>query len=98
VAGGQALLDPAVTRRVIQRFATPATAPAGDSRLLGLLTDREVEVMRLVAEGLSNEEIGERLYISPLTAKTHVNRAMAKLNARDRAQLVVQAFRLGLAG
>jgi DNA-binding NarL/FixJ family response regulator len=64
--------------------------------LLGVLTTREVEVARLVAEGLSNDEIGRRLYISPLTAKTHVTRALAKLGVRDRVQLVILAYESGL--
>lgn len=97
VAKGQALLDPAVTLRVIQRFSRAGTRPHADPRRLDVLTAREREVVQLVAQGLTNDEIGDQLYISPLTAKTHVNRSMAKLNARDRAQLVVTAFQLGLA-
>jgi DNA-binding NarL/FixJ family response regulator len=96
VANGEALLSPSVTRRLIAEFATRAKEPAGDSGLEHL-TDREREVMALVAEGLSNEEIAERLFVSPATAKTHVSRAMTKLNARDRAQLVVFAYESGLA-
>jgi RNA polymerase sigma factor (sigma-70 family) len=96
VSAGDALLSPGVTRRLVaeyaQRAKEPALAPALDA-----LTDREREVMRLVAEGLSNEEIAERLVVSPATAKTHVSRAMVKLGARDRAQLVVFAFESGLA-
>ena len=95
VAAGDALLSPGVTRRLIGEFATqtrePRRTPALDS-----LTEREREVMGLVAEGLSNDEIAERLYVSPMTAKTHVSRAMTKLAARDRAQLVVFAYESGL--
>jgi DNA-binding NarL/FixJ family response regulator len=95
VAGGEALLSPSVTRRLIAEFATRAKEPVR-SPDLDHLTDREREVMALVAEGLSNEEIAERLFVSPATAKTHVSRAMIKLNARDRAQLVVLAYESGL--
>jgi DNA-binding NarL/FixJ family response regulator len=95
VAAGDALLSPGVTRRLIHEFAARTrAAPAAPA--LDALTDREREVMALVAEGLSNEEIGERLFVSPLTAKTHVSRAMTKLGARDRIQLVVFAYRSGL--
>jgi DNA-binding NarL/FixJ family response regulator len=95
VAGGEALLSPSVTRRVIEEFAVRAKEPppAGD---LDDLTEREREVMALVGTGLSNEEIAERLVVSPATAKTHVSRAMVKLGARDRAQLVVLAYEYGL--
>ncbi|RMI37152.1 response regulator [Streptomyces triticirhizae] len=96
VAAGRSLLAPAVTRRVIEEFARlRAPLADGDRRLAGL-TGREREVMALVAAGLSNEEIGARLTMSPLTAKTHVSRAMTKLGARDRAQLVVIAYETGL--
>jgi DNA-binding NarL/FixJ family response regulator len=94
-AGGDALLSPSVTRRLVEEFATKAK-PAGLAPELDLLTDREREVMALVAAGLSNDQIAERLYVSPATAKTHVSRAMIKLNARDRAQLVVFAYETGL--
>jgi DNA-binding NarL/FixJ family response regulator len=94
-ASGEALLSPRATRRLMSEYAARArTAPV--SRELGLLTDREREVMALVAEGLSNDEIAARLVISPATAKTHVSRTMIKLNARDRAQLVVFAYESGL--
>jgi len=95
VAGGEALLSPSVTKRLIAEFATRAKEPTQAAEL-DHLTDREREVMALVAEGLSNEEIAERLIVSPATAKTHVSRAMIKLNARDRAQLVVFAYESGL--
>jgi len=97
VAAGDALLSPGVTRRLIEEFANrsrPTTAPAVDR--LHLLTDREREIVALVGEGLSNDEIAARLVLSPATAKTHVSRAMVKLAARDRAQLVVLAYESGL--
>jgi DNA-binding NarL/FixJ family response regulator len=95
VASGEALLSPSVTRRVIEEFASRAKQPP-PSEALDELTEREREVMALVAEGLSNEEIADRLVVSPATAKTHVSRAMVKLGARDRAQLVVLAYEHGL--
>ena len=98
VAAGDALLSPSVTRRVIGEFATAGGRgrPAAPPRELDQLTDREREVLVLVAEGLSNDEIAARLVISPATAKTHVSRTMVKLGARDRAQLVVYAYEAGL--
>ncbi|WP_067718755.1 response regulator transcription factor [Nocardia yamanashiensis] len=94
VAGGDALLSPSVTRRLVAEFATHAKpAPAAQ---LSELTDREREVMALVAEGLTNAEIAERLFMSPATARTHVSRILLKLNARDRTQLVVMAYESGL--
>ena len=95
VVAGDALLSPGVTRRLIEEFATRAKDPAGLPTLEGL-TDREREVVALVAEGLTNEEIARRLIMSSATAKTHVSRAMIKLGARDRAQLVVFAYETGL--
>jgi DNA-binding NarL/FixJ family response regulator len=95
VAGGEALLSPSVTKRLIAEFAARAKEPMARARLEEL-TDREREVVALVAEGLSNEEIARRLVVSPATAKTHVSRAMGKLRARDRAQLVVIAYESGL--
>jgi DNA-binding NarL/FixJ family response regulator len=98
VAAGEALLSPSVTRRVIGEFAAgpgPGRTPELP-RELEQLTDREREVMVLVAEGLSNDEIAGRLTISPATAKTHVSRTMIKLGARDRTQLVVLAYEAGL--
>ena len=94
VAGG-ALLSPGVTRRLLDEFATRAREPV-DVAALDQLTDREREVVALVGEGLSNDEIAERLIVSVATAKTHVSRAMIKLGARDRAQLVVFAYEAGL--
>jgi DNA-binding NarL/FixJ family response regulator len=95
VAGGDALLSPSITRRLIAEFAARAKEPPR-AEVLDELTDREREVMALAASGLSNEEIAERLVVSPATAKTHVSRAMVKLGARDRAQLVVLAYETGL--
>jgi DNA-binding NarL/FixJ family response regulator len=95
VAGGEALLSPTITRRLVEEFAARSKEPRSDARLQ-LLTDREREVMALVAGGLSNDEIAERLFLSPATAKTHVSRAMTKLGARDRAQMVVLAYESGL--
>jgi DNA-binding NarL/FixJ family response regulator len=96
VASGDALLSPGVTRRLIAEYATRSRAPSPPTGQLDALTDREREVVALVALGLSNEEIASRLVVSPLTAKTHVSRAMVKLGARDRAQLVVAAYEAGL--
>jgi len=95
VARGDALLSPGVTRRLVSEFASRARRPAPVADL-DLLTDREREVVALVGEGLSNDEIAERLIVSPATAKTHVSRAMIKLGTRDRAQLVVLAYESGL--
>jgi DNA-binding NarL/FixJ family response regulator len=95
VAGGDALLSPSVTRRLIREFAA-RTREVPRSPALDALTGREREVVALVAEGLTNHEIAERLFVSPLTAKTHVSRAMVKLGARDRIQLVVFAYQSGL--
>ncbi|GAA3477696.1 response regulator transcription factor [Streptomyces yanii] len=97
VAAGEALLCPSAARALITRFLTqPEASPAAMHERLKCLTPRERDVLGLVALGLSNEEIADRLFISPLTAKTHVNRAMTKLAARDRAQLVVIAYQSGL--
>jgi DNA-binding NarL/FixJ family response regulator len=95
VAGGEALLSPSVTKQLIAEFAARAKEPRAPDGL-DELTDREREILALVAEGLSNHEIAERLVLSPATAKTHVSRAMGKLRARDRAQLVVIAYESGL--
>ena len=92
---GDALLSPGVTRRLISEFVArpPDVLPSAE---VDLLTPREREVVALVAHGLSNDEIAERMVLSPMTAKTHVSRAMTKLGARDRAQLVVFAYQSGL--
>jgi DNA-binding NarL/FixJ family response regulator len=95
VAAGDGLLSPSVTRRVIEQFAARTATPAPPKRLAEL-TDREREVVALAGTGLSNDEIAARLVVSPATAKTHVSRAMVKLGARDRAQLVVFAYEAGL--
>ena len=95
VAGGEALMSPSVTKRLLVEFAARAKEPQ-PARGLEELTDREREVVALVGEGLSNREIAQRLFVSPATAKTHVSRAMTKLRARDRAQLVVIAYEAGL--
>jgi DNA-binding NarL/FixJ family response regulator len=96
VADGASLLSPGVTRRLIAEFAKRAKEPT-PMPALGELTEREREVMGLVALGLSNDEIARRLVVSPATAKTHVSRIMIKLGARDRAQLVVFAYESGMA-
>jgi DNA-binding NarL/FixJ family response regulator len=95
VTSGEALLSPSVTRRLIAEFAT-RTRPVRPVPGADELTQREREVVGLVAEGLSNDEIADRLFMSRSTAKTHATRAMTKLGARDRAQLVVFAFQSGL--
>ncbi len=95
VAGGDALLSPRVTKRLLERVAGTFHQPPDTSRL-STLTDREREVLALVGQGLNNEEIGRELFLSPLTAKTHVSRIMSKLLARDRVQLVVIAYETGL--
>ena len=96
VAAGDALLTPRATRALLASMESAPTTTPVDEDAVAALTAREREVVGLVGRGLSNDEIAERLYLSPLTAKTHVSRAMTKLHARDRAQLVVIAFRTGL--
>ncbi|NUW42272.1 response regulator transcription factor [Nonomuraea rhodomycinica] len=96
VAAGEALLAPRITRRLIGQFAARRTTARTAEDRLAVLTQREREVVALVGQGLSNHEIGAELFLSPATARTHVSRAMAKLGARDRAQLVVIAYRTGL--
>ncbi len=97
VAGGQALLAPSVTRRLMEEFLRrPDTAAAEPPPGLDTLTEREVEVLVAVAHGLSNTEIADSLFMSPATAKTHVSRVLAKLHARDRAQLVMLAYEAGV--
>jgi DNA-binding NarL/FixJ family response regulator len=102
VARGDALLSPAATRGLIARYLEQreptAAAGAPGAALVETLTDREREVVRLIAEGMSNAEIADQLSLSPLTVKTHANHAMTKVGARDRAQLVVVAYQTGLAG
>jgi DNA-binding NarL/FixJ family response regulator len=95
VAAGEGLLSPSVTRRLLERMASGLAEPR-DASALAALTDREREVLALVGRGLTNAEIGVRLFLSPLTAKTHVSRIMSKLAARDRVQLVIIAYEAGL--
>jgi DNA-binding NarL/FixJ family response regulator len=94
VAGGEALLSPAITKRVIERFAR--TSRPEPPRGLAELTDRELDVFRLIARGLSNAEVGQALYISDTTVKTHVTHILQKLDLRDRVQAVVLAYQSGL--
>ncbi len=96
VAGGDALLSPKATQALLAEFATAGAGPAIPADRLADLTTREREMMTLAAHGLSNDQIAERLFLSPLTVKTHINRAMMKLAVRDRAQLVVLAYQSGL--
>jgi DNA-binding NarL/FixJ family response regulator len=96
VAAGEALLAPRITRRLIGQFTAARSARSVSEHRLGVLTQREREVVALVGRGLSNEEIATELTLSPATARTHVSRAMVKLGARDRAQLVVIAYETGL--
>ncbi|HEX8929925.1 MAG TPA: response regulator transcription factor [Actinomycetota bacterium] len=96
VAAGEALLAPRITRRLIAQFTAARTTHQASEDRLAELTQREREVLALVGEGLSNQEIAARLVLSPATARTHVSRSMVKLRARDRAQLVVVAYQTGL--
>ena len=97
IAAGDALIDPAVTRRLLDRFARlPTPSDPGHAEALRELTDRELEVLRLVAQGLSNREIAEHLTLAEPTVKTHVSHLLMKLDMRDRAQLVVLAYETGL--
>jgi DNA-binding NarL/FixJ family response regulator len=96
VAAGEALLSPSVTRRVVREFAARPSRTLKPHPQLDTLTEREREIVGLVGQGLSNDDIAERLVVSPATARTHVSRAMIKLGARDRAQLVVFAYQSGL--
>lgn len=96
VASGEALLAPTVTRKLISEFVARPEQRRLDTSVLGELTDREREVLALVAGGMSNDEIAEHLVISPATSRTHVSRILTKLGARDRAQLVVLAYESGL--
>ncbi len=95
LARGDALLSPAVTRRVIERFGAAGSSPSVADEVLPELTDREAEVFRLLAEGLSNAEIAGRLYVGEATVKTHVSNILLKLGVRDRVQAVVRAYRSG---
>jgi DNA-binding NarL/FixJ family response regulator len=95
-ARGDALLAPSITRKLINRYVAKPPLSTGTGTGLDELTSREREAVALVAQGLSNDQIADHMVISPLTAKTHVNRAMAKLHARDRAQLVIVAYESGL--
>lgn len=96
-ARGDALLAPSITRKLINRYVTqPLHTGAGAAKELDGLTSREREAVALVAQGLTNDQIAQHMVISPLTAKTHINRSMTKLHARDRAQLVVLAYESGL--
>ena len=96
VAAGDALIAPKVTRRLIEQFAQQAPVPVVRDAAFDTLTERETEVLVAVARGRSNAELAEELFMSPATAKTHVSRLLAKLHARDRAQLVVLAYEAGL--
>ncbi len=96
VASGEALLSPKVTRTLIADYAARPAAPAGDRTLLNGLTERELDVVRLVARGRSNAEIAEELYLAEQTVKTHVSRVLGKLELRDRTQIVVTAYESGL--
>jgi DNA-binding NarL/FixJ family response regulator len=96
VAAGDALLAPRITRRLIAQFTVERIATQAAEGRLAVLTPREREVLALVGEGLSNDEIGAAMFLSPATARTHVSHAMTKLDARDRAQLVVVAYQTGL--
>jgi DNA-binding NarL/FixJ family response regulator len=96
IAGGDALLAPAITRRLVERFASRPPTVAFDDKKIALLTEREREVLTVAGRGLSNQEIAERLHMSSATAKTHIGRILTKLGARDRAQLVVIAYETGL--
>ena len=96
VAAGEALLAPRITRRLIAQFTAQRSAAQAAEDRLAVLTEREREVLALVGQGLSNDEIGAELFLSPATARTHVSHAMVKLGARDRAQLVVIAHQTGL--
>ncbi len=96
VAAGDALMAPAITRRLIESFCRRPPPSAGHAAALGALTPRELVILRLVADGRSNAEIGQRLHLSESTIKTHVGRVLSKLHARDRVQAVVLAYETGL--
>lgn len=94
-ASGEALIEPSITRRLIEQFAAPETEPVGVPGVMRSLTDRELQVLRLMARGLSNAEIGEEMVIAETTVKTHVARVLTKLGVRDRVQAVVLAYDSG---
>src|SRR3954471_14793291 len=96
VAAGESLLSPSITRQLIREYVNRPESPALPPPQLDGLTDRELEVLTLVAKGWSNVEVAERLYITAATAKSHVSRLLMKLGARDRAQLIVMAYEVGL--
>ncbi len=96
VAAGEALLTPSVTRKLISHFVEQTPVAPADLDRLAVLTDKERDVLSLVAKGLSNEDIGRTLFMSPATARTHIGRTMQKLDVHDRAQLVVLAYQTGL--
>ncbi len=96
VASGEALLSPKITRTLIADYATRPSGPTPDSTLLNALTDRELDVMRLVARGRSNGEIADELHLAEQTVKTHVSRILSKLSLRDRTQIVVTSYESGL--
>jgi DNA-binding NarL/FixJ family response regulator len=96
IAAGDAIVDPAVTRRLLDRFARLPSVPAAGAKPLQGLTDRETEVLRLVARGLSNAEIAAELVVTETTVKTHVHHLLTKLGARNRVQLVIYAYDAGL--
>jgi DNA-binding NarL/FixJ family response regulator len=96
VASGDSLLAPSVTRHLIEQYVQRPSSERPAGKDFERLTEREVEVLRLVARGMSNQEIGDELFVSPATAKTHVSRLLMKLAARDRAQLIVIAYETGL--
>ena len=98
VRTGDALLAPSITRRLVERFARPSSAPPSSPAELSSLTPRELEVLKLVARGLSNAEIAAELILSEATVKTHVARILSKLDLRDRVQAVVLAYEMGIAG
>jgi DNA-binding NarL/FixJ family response regulator len=97
VAAGESLLAPAVTKRLIERYVSRPPADAVRRERFAELTERELEVLKLLTRGLSNVEIGERLFLSEATVKTHVTRVLSKLGVRDRVQAVVLAYETGLA-
>jgi DNA-binding NarL/FixJ family response regulator len=97
VSRGESVLAPSVTRRLLTSFASPPSLGEDDATRLGRLTEREREVLRLIAQGLSNAEIGETIFLSEATVKTHVGRVLAKLECRDRVQAAIFALQTGFA-